>query len=87
MAGGLMLRLALFFVLTLVPANAAAQTPFRNDKPNVVLIITDDVGYGDYGSYGAPDIKTPNIDSLARDGSAVHRLLRARRPARRRARR
>src|SRR5678816_3384470 len=37
-------------------------------KPNVVLVITDDVGYGDIGSYGAPDIKTPNIDSLARDG-------------------
>ena len=37
-------------------------------RPNVVLIITDDVGYGDFGSYGAPDIKTPNIDSLARDG-------------------
>jgi arylsulfatase A-like enzyme len=34
----------------------------------VVLIITDDVGYGDIGSYGAPDIRTPNIDSLARDG-------------------
>jgi len=36
--------------------------------PNVVLIITDDAGYGDIGSYGAPDIKTPSIDSLARDG-------------------
>ena len=40
----------------------------RADRPNVVLIITDDVGYGDFGSYGAPDIKTPNIDGLARDG-------------------
>src|SRR6187549_3995825 len=38
-------------------------------RPNVVLIITDDVGYGDIGSYGAPDIKTPNIDSLARTGT------------------
>jgi arylsulfatase A-like enzyme len=38
------------------------------ERPNVVLIITDDVGYGDIGSYGAPDIKTPNIDGLARDG-------------------
>jgi arylsulfatase A-like enzyme len=47
-------------------APAAAQTPAA--KPNVVLIVTDDVGYGDLGSYGAPDIKTPNIDSLARDG-------------------
>lgn len=42
-----------------------AQSPA---KPNVVLIVTDDVGYGDIGSYGARDIKTPNIDSLARDG-------------------
>lgn len=33
-----------------------------------MLIVTDDVGYGDLGSYGAPDIKTPNIDRLARDG-------------------
>src|SRR5688500_16839012 len=29
----------------------------------------DDVGYGDYGSYGASDIKTPNIDSLAKNGT------------------
>ncbi len=37
-------------------------------KPNVVLIMTDDVGYGDIGSYGAPDVKTPNIDRLAKEG-------------------
>lgn len=37
-------------------------------KPNVVLIISDDMGYGDLSSYGASDIKTPSIDSLARDG-------------------
>jgi arylsulfatase A-like enzyme len=45
-----------------------AQTGATGQRPNVVLIITDDVGYGDIGSYGAPDIRTPNIDSLARDG-------------------
>jgi arylsulfatase A-like enzyme len=33
-----------------------------------VLIMTDDMGYADIGSYGASDIRTPNIDSLARDG-------------------
>ncbi|MBY0497526.1 MAG: sulfatase-like hydrolase/transferase [Cyanobacteria bacterium] len=38
-------------------------------RPNIVLIITDDVGYGDFGAYGAPDIKTPNIDSLAKAGT------------------
>jgi arylsulfatase A-like enzyme len=41
------------------------------DRPNVVLIITDDVGYGDIGSYGAPDVKTPNIDSLAKNGTRL----------------
>ena len=41
------------------------------DRPNVVLIITDDVGYGDFGSYGAPDVKTPNIDSLAKNGTRL----------------
>ncbi len=51
------------------PALSAAQT--TSPKPNVVLIITDDVGYGDFSSYGAADIRTPNIDSLARDGTKL----------------
>lgn len=58
---------AILAVCALSGATASAQTP-GPARPNVVLIITDDVGYGDLGSYGAPDIKTPNIDSLARDG-------------------
>jgi arylsulfatase A len=40
-------------------------------RPNIVLIITDDVGYGDLGSYGAPDIKTPHIDGLAKAGTRL----------------
>ena len=51
--------------LSVVPADAQSPPPVR---PNVVLIVTDDVGYGDIGSYGAQDVKTPSIDSLARDG-------------------
>jgi len=51
--------------LTAAPAAAQSSTAA---KPNIVLIVTDDVGYGDIGSYGAPDVKTPSIDSLARDG-------------------
>jgi arylsulfatase A-like enzyme len=47
-----------------VPPPAAAQAP----RPNVVLIITDDMGWADLSSYGATDIKTPNIDSIGRDG-------------------
>src|SRR5690606_23655944 len=49
--------------LAMFAAPAAAQT-----RPNVVLIVMDDVGYGDYGSYGAPDVRTPNVDRLAREG-------------------
>ena len=59
--------LAVAWALLLPIASAHAQQA-APAKPNVVLIITDDVGYGDIGSYGAPDIKTPNIDSLAKDG-------------------
>ncbi len=62
-------------VMTLVAGATAAvsvqqQPPAAASgaRPNVVLVITDDVGYGDIGSYGAPDVRTPNIDSLARDG-------------------
>jgi arylsulfatase A-like enzyme len=48
------------------PSRASAdRAPAR---PNVVLIIADDLGYGDLGSYGAPDIRTPNLDRLAKEG-------------------
>src|SRR6188508_3675251 len=64
-----MVLTALVLAMGLEHAGAAqAQTA---DRPNVVLIITDDVGYGDIGSYGAPDIKTPNIDSLAKNGTRL----------------
>jgi hypothetical protein len=36
--------------------------------PNIVLIFTDDQGYGDLSCYGAESIRTPQIDSIAREG-------------------
>lgn len=38
------------------------------DRPNIVLILADDMGYGDLGCFGCPDIRTPNIDLLAKQG-------------------
>ena len=49
--------------------NMSAATGIQQSqpvRPNVVLIMTDDAGYADFGSYGARDIRTPHIDSLAR---------------------
>ena len=40
----------------------------KPSKPNLVLIMSDDQGYGDLSSYGAPLLKTPNIDNLGRRG-------------------
>ena len=45
------------------PALAAAS-----GRPNVVFILADDLGYGDVGSYGCTDIRTPHIDSIGRQG-------------------
>jgi arylsulfatase A-like enzyme len=54
--------LVVFFGLT----SAAAQVDRR--PPNIVLIVTDDMGYADIGIHGSKDIPTPNIDALARGG-------------------
>jgi arylsulfatase A-like enzyme len=39
-----------------------------SEKPNIIIIYADDVGYGDIGCYGAEEIDTPNLDRLAKDG-------------------
>lgn len=44
-----------------------AETP-KSDKPNIVIFLADDLGYGDLGSYGNPIIETPHIDQFALEG-------------------
>jgi arylsulfatase A-like enzyme len=59
------LRSFLGFAFLLLPAVAPAADA---RKPNIVLILADDLGYGDLGCYGQMKIRTPNIDQLAADG-------------------
>jgi arylsulfatase A len=45
-----------------------AATAVAAEKPNVVLLYADDLGYGDVSCYGSKTISTPNIDKLAAEG-------------------
>jgi arylsulfatase A-like enzyme len=45
-----------------------AQTATAQQRPNVILILADDLGYGDVSAYGQTTVQTPNIDRLARGG-------------------
>jgi arylsulfatase A-like enzyme len=68
--GGIALRfvLAATFAFGCAIATAGHAQAERETRPNVVLIITDDLGWADLGSYGATDVHTPNIDKLAQSG-------------------
>jgi arylsulfatase A-like enzyme len=60
-------RLAVLAGVLLMAGGSLVQgQPLR---PNIILIVADDLGYGDLGVYGATDTKTPNLDRLARDGT------------------
>lgn len=52
--------------LAINPGSVSAEQP--RDKPNIVFILADDLGYGELGCYGQEKIRTPNLDKLARQG-------------------
>lgn len=48
--------------------STASREPAGAKKPNVIVFLSDDVGYGEYGFQGNKEIPTPNIDSIAKNG-------------------
>ncbi|MEQ8847925.1 arylsulfatase [Botrimarina sp.] len=67
-------RPSLFAVLLLAPA-ALATEPLAGSRPNVVVVITDDQGYGVLGRHGHPWIETPNLDRLYDASTRFTRFL------------
>ncbi|MEC9477187.1 MAG: sulfatase-like hydrolase/transferase [Planctomycetota bacterium] len=52
------------------PEKARTENP-RSTRPNVIIVMTDDQGYGDLGFNGNPVIKTPNLDAMARESARL----------------
>ncbi|WP_153556511.1 sulfatase family protein [Roseimaritima sediminicola] len=62
-----LISLASLLILGLLPSLTAAEP----EKPNFVIIFTDDQGYGDLGCFGADHVHTPRIDQMAAEGARL----------------
>ena len=60
--------LAMIFVLGLSTAFSATTVEASDGKPNIIYVMLDDAGYGDFSAFGSPHIKTPNFDRLCAEG-------------------
>ena len=56
------------FVFILIFGCATGPAPAERRQPNVILILADDLGYGDLGCFGQETLKTPRLDTMALQG-------------------
>ena len=61
-------RAILCFVLGFLSLQSTAQSAEKTDRPNLIFIMADDLGYGDLGCYGQIVLRTPHIDKLCAEG-------------------
>ena len=65
---GIKLVIICFLSLPLLTGPAMGQRRSSLRQPNIILILADDLGYGDLGCYGQTKIRTPNLDRMASEG-------------------
>ena len=58
----------LLLIVLLLPGCASPPSSSRGALPNVVILFSDDLSYGDLGVYGHPTIRTPNLDRMPAEG-------------------
>ena len=58
----------LIFIATFARAGTASEPAATADRPNFLIILADDMGYGDLGFTGSEFLQTPHLDQLARSG-------------------
>lgn len=56
------------FVCVVAALSFSTSVADANDKPNIIVIFTDDQGYNDLGCFGSQTIKTPHLDQMASEG-------------------
>ena len=59
--------------LFIVVMSSTVAIAAENDKPNIVFLLADDQNLSSVGCYGNPDVQTPRMDALARDGVVFDR--------------
>ncbi|MCA9082363.1 MAG: sulfatase-like hydrolase/transferase, partial [Planctomycetaceae bacterium] len=70
-----MIRISIALIALAFVNQAAKAAPLAGSRPNIILVMTDDQGYGPVAAHGHPWIKTPNMDRLRSESTRFDRFL------------